>query len=139
MSRRYSLSAVDLYRYSLDTICPRSRLFIYTGRGRIGKFEFVLTRRLHVAATLFFPEFTCSYITCILTVLILRDKTTTWFELSSNSCAATDPTNLTDYFHESYSDFELKTVQFITTSFGSIAFYFIWNKLIHFYKCLLYK
>ena len=33
-------------------------LFIYTGRRRVETFEFVLTRRLPVAATLFCPEFT---------------------------------------------------------------------------------
>ena len=50
---------------------------IYTGRGRVGKFKFVFVRRLHVAATLFCSELICSYITCILTILILRGKTTT--------------------------------------------------------------
>ena len=50
---------------------------IYTGRGRVGKFKFVFVRRLHVAATLFRPEFIYYYITCFLTMLILQGKTTT--------------------------------------------------------------
>ena len=69
----------------------RSRSFIYTGRGRAGKFKFEFVWRLHVAATLFYnPEFIYYYVICILTILILRDKTITWFELSSSSCPATD-------------------------------------------------
>ena len=63
---------------------------IYIGRGRVGKFKFVFVRRLHIAATLFRPEFIYYYITCFLTMLILQGKTTTWFELSCNSCAATN-------------------------------------------------
>ena len=67
----------------------RSRLFIYTGRGSTGKFKFNFVWRLYVAVTLFRPEFVYYYITYILTMLILRGKTTTWFELSSSSCVAT--------------------------------------------------
>ena len=52
--------------------------------GKVGKFKFGLVRRLHVAVILFCSEFIYSYIACILTILILRGKITTWFELSSN-------------------------------------------------------
>ena len=92
-TRRYSSILVDTRRYSLILVDTRwywrSRPFIYTSRGRTGKFEFVYAWRLHVAATLFCPEFICSYITCNLTILVLQGKTTTRFELSYDSCAAT--------------------------------------------------
>ena len=61
---KYSLLFVALI---LDMNCSilcrtRSRLFIYTSRGRVGKFKFVFVRRWPVAAALFCPEFICSYI-----------------------------------------------------------------------------
>ena len=64
-----------MYSPYLAIYChSRSHPFIYTGRGRVEKFKFVFMRRLDVAATLFCPEFICSYITCNLTILILRGK-----------------------------------------------------------------
>ena len=50
---------------------------------------YVYVWRLHVAVTLFCLEFIYYYVMCILTILLLRGKTTTWFESSSNSCVAT--------------------------------------------------
>ena len=53
-------------RYVLDMYCrSRSRLFIYTGQERVGKFKFVFIQRLHVAATLFCLEFICRYVSCV--------------------------------------------------------------------------
>ena len=61
MLRRYSIALLGYREYSLDIVLcsshPRTCLFIYTGRRKIEKFEFVLTRRLPVTATLFCPEF----------------------------------------------------------------------------------
>ena len=65
----------------------RSCSFIYTGRA--GKFPFVFVWRLPVAATLFYLELIYYYIKYILTMLVLRDKITTWLELSSGSYEAT--------------------------------------------------
>ena len=67
----------------------RSRSFIYIGRGSTGKFTFVFVWRLHVATTLFCSELVYYYIRYILTLLVLRGKTTTWLGLSSSPCAAT--------------------------------------------------
>ena len=81
----------ELAMYSLWTIArDLVRLFIMVGGGGVRKFKFVFLRWSPVAATLFCLEFIYYYITCNLTVLILRGKTTTWFALSSDSCAATN-------------------------------------------------
>ena len=47
---------LDILQSSLPS--ANASVFIYTSQRRVGKFEFVLIRRLHVAATLFCPEFT---------------------------------------------------------------------------------
>ena len=61
--------------------------------------------RLHVAATLFCPEFIYYYIICILSLLLLRGKPTTWFELSSSWCAATGQMHA-DFVSSSWNDIE---------------------------------
>ena len=80
---RYSL-VINWYCSINDRSYGRVRLFILVG----GEPE-NLNSSLHVAATLFCAEFIYCSITCFLTILILRGKTTTWFESFSSSCTAT--------------------------------------------------
>ena len=80
-------------------VTSRSRSFIYTGRKYTGKFKFAFVWQLHLTAIFFCSEVIyyyiinvllyLYYITYVVTMLILRGKTTTWFKLFSSSCAAT--------------------------------------------------
>ena len=62
----------------------RSRPFIYTGRGRVGKFKFIFVRWLHVATTLFCPEFVYRYVSWVKAVSMSRGKITTRVALDSH-------------------------------------------------------
>ena len=89
------VSAVDFCEYSLNTVpysCrPRTCLFfLYWSRE---------SRKIRICPnpTVSYSDIVLPgvYITFILTILILRDKTTTWSDLASKSCAGTREKNST--------------------------------------------
>ena len=77
--REIPVSADDFCVYSLGyciTFCPPANVSVYfiLVDGESKKFEFVLTGRLPVSGDIVLPGV---YVTCILTVLMLRDRTIT--------------------------------------------------------------